>query len=211
MGTRQKSAGSPDSGSPHSDARQNETPEPQRLARALLDYLEREQVVERFVAAYVTRFDRQALRADPAQYRELIALIRRELLVALSASALARLPRYFLMKKRQWAAASGSRTEHQFRKDFFSSLAAELGWQAEERERFETDVKSYAARSAVARPPQPGEVGARHAAPSAPFVERCALLLDPSFLDQARSAAEKWVAEIEKAAEDSLKASALPT
>lgn len=201
MGKKQGRTGSPDAG----------MPEPQRLARMMLEYLERERVAPRLIDAYVKRFDRQALRADPAQYRELIASISRELLVALSASTLARLPRYFLEKKLKEIAAPDRKSEHQFRKDFFLALASELGWEAQDREQFESDVKSYAMTVAVPKPPRPGEVGAQHAPPSAPFVERCALLLDPSFLDQARSAAEKWIGEIEKAAEDLLRASAVPT
>ncbi len=185
-------------------------PEPQRLARAVIGYLERERVAERFIDTYVGKFAREALRADPNQYRELIASIRRELLVALSASSLARLPRYFLQKKGLGSGIAGRRTEHQFRKDFFLSLATERGWEEQDREQFEGDVKSYAATAAVPKLPQPGEVAPQHAAPSAPFVERCALLLDPSFLDQARSAAEKWIREIEQAAEDLLKVSLIP-
>ncbi len=197
MPTKQGQAGSPDSG----------MPEPQRLARTMLEYVEHERVAPRLIDAYVKKFDRQALRADPTQYRELIASISRELLVALSASSLARLPRYFLQKKLKRIVPPDRKSEHQFRKDFFLALESELGWEAQEREQFEADVKSYAMTVAVPKPPRSGEVGAPHAAPSAPFIERCALLLDPSFLDQARYAAEKWIAEIEKAAEDLLKAS----
>ena len=201
MGRKQEPTGSPDSG----------TPEPYCLARTMLKYLERERVVPRFIDAYVKRFDRRALRADPAQCRELIASISRELLVALSASSLARLPHYFLKKKLKGIAAPDRKSEHQFRKDFFLALASELGWEARDREQFEADVKSYATTVAVPKPPRSGELGAPHPPPSAPFIERCALLLDPSFLDQARSVTEKWIGEIEKAAEDLLKASAVPT
>ncbi len=170
----------------------------------MVEYLEGEWVVPRFIDAYVTRFDRRALLANPTQRRELIASINRELLVALSASSLARLPRYFLMKKQKRIASPDRRSEHQFRKDFFLALASELHWEVQDREQLEADVKSYATTVAVPRPPQPGEVGAPHPPPSAPFIERCALLLDPSFLDQARYAAEQWIPDIEKAAEDLL-------
>jgi hypothetical protein len=173
----------------------------------MVTYLEREGVVPRFIDAYVMGFDRPALRANPAHYRELVASISRELLVALAASCLARLPRYFLKKKLKWIPTADRKSEHQFRKEFFLSLASELGWEAGEREQFEADVKSYAATAAVPKPPTPGEVGAQHLPPSAAFVDRCAFLLDPSFLDQARHEAEKWIRVIEKSAEDLLNAS----
>ena len=166
----------------------------QRIAEALL----RERVVPRFVDSYVTENGRHALQVHASLYRDLLALIQREALLALSVRALAivcnepqpagkRKPRPML---RRDATA--------FRRKFLSSLARQQSWTAGDALDFQRDLQMYeellARAAATHRRRKPFEA-ADH-----PFVDRCAFLLDSSFIEKARLAASRALAGIEELA-----------
>jgi hypothetical protein len=86
-----------------------------------------------------------------------------------------------------------------FRKKFLASLVRQQGWTAGEALDFQRDLQTYEemiARSGTGRRSRkPFEI-ANH-----PFVDRCAFLLDSSFMEKARMAASKTLTSIEQLAQ----------
>jgi len=171
---------------------------PAELAQHLSEALLRERIVPRFVDSYVVENGRHALQVHASLYRDLLTLLQREALLALTVRALAILcdephavgkakPRPML---RRDATA--------FRRKFLASLTRQQGWTAGDALDFQRDLQLYeellerAASKQRAR--KPFEV-ADH-----PFVDRCAFLLDSSFMEKARVAASKTLTELENLA-----------
>src|SRR5437879_12008462 len=69
--------------------KQNSTEAPGQLARRITDALLHERVVPRFVDSYVVENGRQALQVHASLYRDLLALLQREALLALTVRTLA--------------------------------------------------------------------------------------------------------------------------
>ena len=163
----------------------------QRLGEALL----RERIVPRFVDSYVVEHGRFGLQVHAALYRDLLTLLQREALLAMSARALeiaesaaapggAKVP---VRTRRKFAAA--------FQQKYLAALTRQQGWNAGDALEFQADLQMYQAILAKVGPARrarkPFEV-ANH-----PFVDRCAFLLDSSFLEKARVAASRSLTSIE--------------
>jgi hypothetical protein len=171
---------------------------PGELARSLTDALLRERVVPRFVDSYVVENGRQALQVHASLYRDLLALLQREALLALAARALD-----IVCNEPQPAGKSKPRLMLRrdataFRRKFLSSLARQQGWTAGDALDFQRDLQLYeeliARAAATHRTRKPFEA-ANH-----PFVDRCAFLLDSSFMEKARLAASRALTGIEELA-----------
>jgi hypothetical protein len=163
----------------------------QRLGEALL----RERIVPRFVDSYVVEHGRFGLQVHAALYRDLLTLLQREALLAMSARALeiaesaaapggAKVP---VRSRRKFAAA--------FQQKYLAALTRQQGWNAGDALEFQADLQMYQAILAKAGP-------ARHArkpfeVANHPFVDRCAFLLDSSFLEKARVAASRALTGLE--------------
>jgi len=163
----------------------------QRLGEALL----RERIVPRFVDSYVVEHGRYGLQVHAALYRDLLTLLQREALLAMSARALeiaetsaasggAKVP---LRVRRKLAAV--------FQQHYLAALTRQQCWNAGDALEFQADLQMYQAilakAGATRRARKPFEV-ANH-----PFVDRCAFLLDSSFLEKARVAASRALTGIE--------------
>ncbi len=195
----------------------------QETASLLLSGLERERLVARFLDSYAAEFSRPGQAAHPAQYRELLATIGREALLAmvvwvdhelprrLADGSGAQLPRHqsstrSKAPKRAAPASSSKPTDEAielFRDEFLVALGQALRWEDEEFEAFCRDLELYKELGA-------DELSAaksrRPAAPaSGPFVDRVGLLLDPSMLDKARRAAAKFQLQLRATAGAALK------
>jgi len=168
---------------------------PEDLAKQISEALLRERIVPRFVDSYVVGNGRHALQVHASLYRDLLALLQREALLALTVRALAIIcdephavgktkPR--LMLRRDATA---------FRRKFLASLARQQGWTAGDALDFQRDLQLYeellARAAAKHRNRKPFEA-ADH-----PFVDRCAFLLDSSFMENARLAASRALTELE--------------
>src|SRR5229473_2426014 len=173
-------------------------PDANLLAAKLTQALLQERVVQRFVDSYVVENGRHALQVHATLYRELLALLQREALLALTARALAIIcnephpagkskPR--LMLRRDATA---------FRRKFLASLTRQQGWTAGDALDFQRDLQMYeellSRAAAKHRNRKPFEA-ADH-----PFVDRCAFLLDSSFMENARLAASRTLTAIEQLA-----------
>jgi len=171
---------------------------PAELAQRLSEALLRERLVPRFVDSYVVENGRHALQVHAALYRDLLTLLQREALLALTVRALA-----IVCDEPQPVGKSKPRPMPRrdataFRRKFLASLTRQQGWTAGDALDFQSDLQMYeellARAAAKRRTRKPFEV-ADH-----PFVDRCAFLLDSSFMEKARVAASKTLTGIEQLA-----------
>ena len=168
---------------------------PAELAQRLTEGLEGERIVPRFVDSYVVEHGRHALQVHASLYRDLLELLQREALLAVAARALEityaeplpagrAKPRPLLRKDRV-----------AFRRKFLAALTRQQKWSAGDALDFQTDLQVYEdllARNTSARRSRKPFEAANH-----PFVDRCAFLLDSSFLEKARVAASRTLNDLE--------------
>src|SRR5437667_10789784 len=171
---------------------------PAELAKRITEALLRERVVPRFVDSYVVENGRHALQVHASLYRDLLALLQREALLALTVRALA-----IVCNEPQPAGKSKPRPMRRrdataFRRKFLASLTRQQGWTAGDALDFQRDLQMYeellARGSSSQRSRKPFEA-ANH-----PFVDRCAFLLDSSLMEKARLAASQALTGIEELA-----------
>jgi hypothetical protein len=180
------------------------------LAAKLSQGLAQERIVQRFVDSYVVENSRHALQVHAPLYRDLLSLLQREALLAATVSLIARINEGPPATKRP---APLSRKEATlFRKKFLIALAHEKKWNAGTALDFQNDLQIYEdvlSRSAGAKRRRKPFASAHH-----PFVDRCAFVLDSSFMEKARVAATRALLEIEDLAahivEQSLNSTAPP-
>jgi hypothetical protein len=169
----------------------------------MLNELATARVVPRFVDQYAREADRRGLRASPLRYRELQQTLTREALVAMSAKVEAELPRRLTGRKGALLRGNEAEAAEAFREEFYARLAQAVGWTTSEAEEFRRDVALCAQMAArlSANAAARGSLRSRRAEVGGPFVDRCALLLDPSMLEKARQAAAQFLAGLDQSAE----------
>jgi len=174
------------------------TDAPAELAKRITEVLLRERVVPRFVDSYVVENGRHALQVHASLYRDLLTLLQREALLALTVRALA------IVCDEPHAAGKSKprpmlrRDATAFRRKYLASLARQQGWSAGDALDFQRDLQIYQellARAAAKRRTRKPFEAADH-----PFVDRCAFLLDSSFMENARLAASRALTGIEELA-----------
>lgn len=150
----------------------------------------------RFVDSYVVEHGRYGLQVHAARYRDLLALLQREALLAASLRTLEILSSAEEPAPRAKARRAVSRPDAAaFRRKFLAALTRQNNWNAGVALDFQTDLQMYQdllARSAAPRRSRKPFEAANH-----PFVDRCAFLLDSPFLEKARLAASRALGEIE--------------
>ena len=82
-----------------------------------------------------------------------------------------------------------------FRKKFLAALVRQQGWSVGEALDFQRDFQLY--EDLLARVPQARRSRKPFEAANHPYVDRCAFLLDSSFLERARVAASRALTELE--------------
>jgi len=169
-------------------------------ATQLLGALEAEQLVPRFVDSYVMACDRPGLKASPLRYRELLSTLQRECLLAMVARMSVELPQHLTRRQRGMRRGAATGISEAFHETFLTSLAESLDWTGCDRGEFRRDLALYVQLAARQRRPM------KRGKPTAagPFVDRCALLLDPALLEKARDAAARFLVELEGVAESVL-------
>src|SRR5256884_9686500 len=110
--------------------KQNATDAPGELALRITEALVRERVVPRFVDSYVVENGRHALQVHASLYRDLLALLQREALLALTVRALA-----IVCNEPQPAGKSKPRPMTRldatvFRRKILAALTRQQGWNA---------------------------------------------------------------------------------
>jgi hypothetical protein len=164
---------------------------PGRLAEALL----RERIVPRFVDSYVEEHGRYGLQVHAALYRDLLGLLQREALIAMTVHALEVATTEPPPARGRHKTRPMLRKEVSvFRRKFLNALTRHQKWSISEALDFQRDLQMYEAliaRSGTSRRRKPFEA-ANH-----PFVDRCAFLLDSSFMEKSRMAASRALTELE--------------
>lgn len=189
----------------------------------LLATLDRDEMVQRFLDMYAAEFRRPGRADQPVHYREQLQTIRRESILAMTLRVEAALPtrlkvqvsvkntRRSPAKKKKKGKKSAKQKKPRssgleiaiplldlFREEFFVALGQSLDWSQEDAQQFWRDYSLYEKLSAKdsRNSRQPARSNA-----SGPFVDRTAMLLDPSLMDQARRAAAKFQLELNTAAD----------
>jgi hypothetical protein len=178
--------------------KQNATDAPAELAQRVSEVLLRERVVPRFVDSYVVENGRHALQAHASLYRDLLALLQREALLALTVRTLA-----IICDEPQPAGKSKPRPMLRrdataFRRKYLASLTRQQGWTAGDALDFQRDLQIY--QELLARAATKQRTRKPYEAADHPFVDRCAFLLDSSFMEKARLAASRALTGIEELA-----------
>src|SRR6267143_974766 len=121
--------------------KQNATDAPVQLAKRITEALARERIVPRFVDSYVVENGRHALQVHAGHYRDLLALLQRETLLAATVclielvSAGPTTGKKPTPLKRKDAAL--------FRRKFLAALARELNWNAGDALDFQNELQIY--------------------------------------------------------------------
>jgi len=166
----------------------------QQIAEALM----RERIVPRFVDSYVIENGRHAIQVHASLYRDLLTLLQREALLALTVRALEIVCNEPRGQGKFKPRPMLRRDAVVFRRKFLAALARQQGWTAGDALDFQRDLQMYeellARANSTRRSRKPFEA-ANH-----PFVDRCAFLLDSSFMEKARLAASRALTGIEELA-----------
>jgi hypothetical protein len=168
------------------------------LAKRVSEALLRERVVPRFVDSYVVENSRHALQVHASLYRDLLTLLQREALLALTLRTLEIFCNEPQPMGKSKLRPMPRRDATLFRRKFLSSLTRQQGWTAGDALDFQRDLQLYEellARAATKRRARKPFEAADH-----PFVDRCAFLLDSSFIENARLAASRALGELESLA-----------
>jgi hypothetical protein len=161
----------------------------QRLPEALIG----ERIIPRFVDSYVVEYGRHALHVHASLYRDRLALLQREALLALTAQTLESACVEPTTSKKSKPRPLSRKDAAVFRRKFLTALARQQKWTAGDALDFQTDLQIYEQlirRNATRRTRKSFEV-ANH-----PFVDRCAFLLDSSFMEKARFAASRALGDL---------------
>lgn len=167
---------------------------PGELCARLTEALLRERIVPRFVDSYVEEHSRYGLQVHAALYRDLLGLLHREALLAMTVHALVVATTEPPAGARSKPRPMPRKDAPAFRRKFLMALTRQQKWTAGDALDFQRDLQMYEeliARSASSRRRKPFEA-ANH-----PFVDRCAFLLDSSFLEKARLAASRALSDVE--------------
>lgn len=168
---------------------------PADLALRLTEGLQKERIVPRFVDSYVVEHGRQALQAHAAMYRDLLALLQREAMLAVTARALEVAYTEPLPAGRGKPQPMTRKDASAFRRKLLAALTRQQKWTAGDAMEFQSDLQLYEdllARNSSARRFRKPYEAANH-----PFVDRSAFVLDSSFLEKARVAASRALNELE--------------
>jgi hypothetical protein len=168
------------------------------LAKRIAEALLRERVVPRFVDSYVVENSRHALQVHASLYRDLLTLLQREALLALTVRTLEIVCNEPQPMGKSKPRPMLRRDATLFRRKFLSSMARQQGWTAGDALDFQRDLQLYEellARAATKRRARKPFEATDH-----PFVDRCAFLLDSSFIENARLAASRALTGIEELA-----------
>jgi hypothetical protein len=163
----------------------------QRLSEALL----RERIIPHFVDSYVVEHGRHSLQVHPILYRDLLNLLQREALLTVTARAIEIVTRGIHTEDDRKAKPMTRQESSAFRQKFLAGLTRHQRWNVSDALDFQSDLKMYEdllARAASFRRPRKAFEPANH-----PFVDRCAFVLDSSFLEKARVAASRTLSDLE--------------
>ena len=138
---------------------------------------------------------RYALQVHAGLYRDLLTLLQREALLAVSAFALEIASKGDTGKNNRKPAPMTRKDATMFRQKYLSALARQQQWNIGVALEFQSDLQMYETILARSNPSRRGRKSLEVA--NHPFVDRCAFMLDSSFLEDARRAASRALTNLE--------------
>lgn len=190
-------------------AKKSVTDVPAEVASRISAALQQERVVPRFVDSYVVEHGRYALQVHASLYRDLLTLLQREALLAATARALEISTLAPQTSAKQKPRLVSRKDATIFRRKYLSALARLQKWTAGDALDFQNDLQMYEElllRVGAGRRRRKPFEAANH-----PFVDRCAFLLDSSFMEKARLAASRTLADVDELAEHAFASAAQAT
>ena len=165
------------------------------LAHRFVRDVGRDGLVTRFVRSYAERHGRQGLLSDPARLPELASTIGREALLVMAADVRDSQAQAFAHGPKGVLRPDDAAFIEAFYAEFLASLARGFDWSSgeasAEAEMFRRDLEMYRRWGQ-----RPGPAAGAGRAGESPFRDRCALLLDPAMMEQARRGAVEFEGEI---------------
>src|SRR5579864_3472041 len=126
------------------------------LANTMLLAIERDRMVDRFVAAYVALHDRRGILGGPARDRELAETIGREILLAMIVEVREALPAFFGGKQERKLKTEETEAIDAFFRELLAALARAQNWEGDDRRQFRRDLALYSDFSARQKFPAKG-------------------------------------------------------
>ena len=165
------------------------------LAHRLVSAVVRDAMAMQFVRGYAERHDRRKVMANAERRREMESTISREALLLIAAEVHRLLPRAFGLGRKP--RSDELALCDVFYTEFLESLGRALGWPpgdaGAEGQAFRRDLEMYG-RWRERNPRMP--TARTLAGDVSPFPDRCAILLDPAMMEQARRAAAEFQAHL---------------
>jgi hypothetical protein len=171
---------------------------PRELAKQLLHALKAGRVASTFLESYAKQFDRPEATAHPERRRELETMLDREMLLAMTAH-IARVAEQNARSRRTPRSSKSKDDPATFLRDLIAAIAKESNWTAGDAMEFRGDLEIYRHLSAVLA--SRSSATRARIVPAGPFVDRCAILLDPSMIENASRAAGKLLLQLESQSE----------
>ena len=173
-------------------------PAPGELAHRLVAAVHDANLAGAFIENYAKQYNRHEFTVHAERVRELQIIVEREILLAGAAQIASYAEEFAAQRRRTAQARSGASDAGRFVRELISAIGTEKRWTAGDVIDFRGDfilyreiMSSRAAKSAgIPR-------SFRRASAAGPFVDRCAFLLDPSMMENARQAAAKLAQQIE--------------
>jgi hypothetical protein len=178
---------------------------PRELARRIVAEMSRAKFAPAFLDSYAREFNRADVVAHAERRRELEAILSREILLAIAA-------RIALTLEERNAPPRGRRISRRARpslhwnagtfiRELAAAISRESGWTLGDSVDFQSDLLIYLKLSK--RPSSARFTSGRNqvAGQRSPFVDRCAIVLDPSMLENASRAAAKLLLRVNSLAD----------
>jgi hypothetical protein len=181
---------------------------PTEVAERVAAALQRERLVPRFVDSYVVEHGRFALQVHASLYRDLLTLLQREALLAATARALELIAVIPPKSRREKPRFVSRKDATLFRRKYLTALTRLNKWTAGDALDFQNDLQTYEdliQRAAMNKRSRKPFEAANH-----PFVDRCAFLMDSSFMEKARLAASRALGDIETLVEQEAHLALMP-
>jgi len=170
------------------------------LAHRLVRAVRPQGLIADFAKSYARRHGRVGVVDEPERVRELESTMGREAVLVMVAEVHRLLPGALGARKGRPLEPEEAAFAELFWPEFLASLGRVLEWPAAEftaeREALDRDLLMY--RRWSERAAFPGAVPEQTQV--SPFYDRCALLLDPSMMEEARHAAAEFEKEVVRAA-----------
>jgi hypothetical protein len=170
------------------------------LAHRLVRAVRPHGMIADFAKSYARQHDRKGVVDEPQRVRELESTLGREAVLVMVAEVHRLMPAALGARKGRALEPEEAAFAQMFWPEFMTALGRVLEWRpdefAPEREAFDRDLLMY--RRWSARAPFPGAPVPQDGI--SPFLDRCALLLDPSTMEEARRAAAEFEKDLVSAA-----------